>query len=99
MWCNFIQFLVNMHIGQTISDGEGALKTECQPIGVRDVIKYLVGVLEHPAAAGQSYDIGGPDVLTYEEMLRVIACTNNGGKTATLSNGRFIEAGMMLMVQ
>ncbi|MEI7880299.1 MAG: SDR family oxidoreductase [bacterium] len=48
-------------------------RTKCQPIGIRDVIKYLVGVLEHPAAAGQSYDIGGPDVLTYEEMLRVIA--------------------------
>ncbi len=48
-------------------------RTQCQPISVRDVIKYLVGVLENPATVGQSYDIGGPEVLTYEEMLRGIA--------------------------
>lgn len=48
-------------------------RTKCQPISVRDVIRYLVGVLEHPETAGHSFDIGGPDVLTYEEMLRVIA--------------------------
>jgi len=47
--------------------------TRCQPISVRDVIKYLVGVLEQPETTGQSYDIGGPDVLTYEEMMRVVA--------------------------
>ncbi len=48
-------------------------KNRCQPIAVRDVVKYLVGVLEHPAAAGQSFDIGGPDILTYEGMLKVLA--------------------------
>ena len=46
-------------------------KKKCQPIGVRDVIKYLVGALETPQTRGRSFDIGGKDVLTYEEMLRV----------------------------
>ncbi len=45
-------------------------RTLCQPIAVRDVIKYLVGVLEIDETAGRSFDIGGPDVLTYRDMLR-----------------------------
>ncbi len=47
--------------------------TQCQPIGVRDVVKYLVGVLEVPESTGKSYDIGGKDVLTYRQMLRILA--------------------------
>jgi len=46
---------------------------KCQPIAVRDVIKYLVGVLEIPETAGKSFDIGGSDILTYEDMMRIIA--------------------------
>ncbi len=46
-------------------------KTKCQPIGLRDVIKSLVGVLELPETAGRIFDIGGADVLTYEEMLKI----------------------------
>ncbi|MDY6970953.1 MAG: SDR family oxidoreductase [Thermodesulfobacteriota bacterium] len=42
----------------------------CQPIAIRDVIKYLVGVFEVPETTGEEYDIGGQDVLTYKEMLR-----------------------------
>jgi uncharacterized protein YbjT (DUF2867 family) len=48
-------------------------KTKCQPIAVRDVIKYLVGVLETPEAAGGIFDIGGRDVLTYGDMLKIMA--------------------------
>ncbi len=47
-------------------------KNRCQPIAVRDVIKYLVGVLETEETVGKSYDIGGKDVLTYEMMLRTL---------------------------
>lgn len=47
--------------------------TKCQPIGIRDVVKYLVGVLEKPETAGKSFDIGGEDILTYVEMLRILA--------------------------
>ena len=44
--------------------------TKCQPIYVDDAVDYLVGVLEAPETAGETYEIGGPDVLTYREMLR-----------------------------
>ncbi|MFW6018372.1 MAG: NAD(P)H-binding protein [Halapricum sp.] len=43
--------------------------TECQPIAISDVVSYLVGVLEEPETAGGTYEIGGPEVLTYKEML------------------------------
>ncbi len=43
--------------------------TECQPIAIADVVSYLVGVLDEPATAGGTYEIGGPEVLTYKEML------------------------------
>ncbi len=46
---------------------------ECQPIAVRDVIKYLVGVLEVPETSGKEFDIGGPEVLSYEQMIRILA--------------------------
>ena len=48
-------------------------RTKCQPISVRDVIKYLVGVLEKREIAGDSFDIGGQDILTYEQMLMIFA--------------------------
>jgi hypothetical protein len=48
-------------------------ETKCQPVAIRDVIKYLVGVLETPEAAGGVYDIGGSDVLTYKDMLKTMA--------------------------
>jgi uncharacterized protein YbjT (DUF2867 family) len=48
-------------------------KTRCQPIGLRDVVKTLVGVLELPETAGRIFDIGGADILTYEEMLKTHA--------------------------
>jgi uncharacterized protein YbjT (DUF2867 family) len=44
--------------------------TECQPIYVDDVVAYLVGVLDVPETADRTYEIGGPDVLTYGEVLR-----------------------------
>ncbi|MCK9450832.1 MAG: SDR family oxidoreductase [Bacteroidales bacterium] len=45
------------------------LKTPHQPIAIRDVLQYLVGVLNHKETFGKSFDIGGPDILTYKEML------------------------------
>ena len=48
-------------------------KSRCQPIAIRDVIKYLVGVLETPETAGMDLDIGGPEILTYELMLKAFA--------------------------
>lgn len=45
------------------------LKTRCQPIAVRDVLKFLVGVLYNERCFNESFDIGGPDILSYQEML------------------------------
>jgi uncharacterized protein YbjT (DUF2867 family) len=45
------------------------VNTRTQPIALPDVIRYLVGVLEHPEARGQVYEIGGPEVLRYIDML------------------------------
>ncbi|MFB6160988.1 MAG: NAD(P)H-binding protein [Haloferacaceae archaeon] len=46
------------------------VRTPCQPIAVDDVVAYLVGVLDHPETAGDTYEIGGPEVLTYADVLR-----------------------------
>ncbi|WP_436935682.1 NAD(P)H-binding protein [Halovenus marina] len=46
------------------------VRNECQPIAIADVIEYLVAVIETPETAGNTYEIGGPEVLTYETMLR-----------------------------
>ena len=45
------------------------LNTRCQPIAIRNVIEFLSGVLLHQKTYNNSYDIGGPDVLTYKQML------------------------------
>ncbi len=46
--------------------------TRCQPIGIRDVLDYLAGALEHPDVTG-IVEIGGPDVLSYGEMMMTYA--------------------------
>jgi len=45
----------------------------CQPIAIRDVLNYFIGVLEEPRAAGEVYDIGGREVLPYADMMRQVA--------------------------
>lgn len=45
----------------------------CQPIALRDVLAYLVGCLDVEATAGTTFDIGGPDILTYREMMLELA--------------------------
>lgn len=45
------------------------LRTRSQPIAIHNVMQYLSGVLLHPKAMNQTFDIGGPDILTYKEML------------------------------
>lgn len=45
------------------------LDTKAQPIAIRNVIEYLLGVLGNYQTFNKSFDIGGPDVLTYKQML------------------------------
>jgi uncharacterized protein YbjT (DUF2867 family) len=47
--------------------------TPTQPIALGDVVRYLAGVVRLPAAIGQGFDVGGPEVLTYREMIERIA--------------------------
>jgi uncharacterized protein YbjT (DUF2867 family) len=45
------------------------LKTKSQPIAIRNVIEFLTGVLLNEQTYNQSFDIGGPEILNYKEML------------------------------
>jgi uncharacterized protein YbjT (DUF2867 family) len=45
--------------------------TKTQPIALDDVVRYLVGVCGREEALGQVFEIGGPDQLTYIDMLRI----------------------------
>jgi uncharacterized protein YbjT (DUF2867 family) len=45
------------------------LNTRCQPIGIRNVIELLTMALGNEKTYNQNFDIGGPDILTYKEML------------------------------
>ncbi|PSQ12662.1 NADH-binding protein [Halobacteriales archaeon QS_5_70_15] len=46
------------------------VRTPCQPIAIDDVIAYLVGVLDSEATRDDTFEIGGPEVLTYEDLIR-----------------------------
>ena len=46
------------------------VRTKTQPIAVADVVRYLVAVLGMPQATGRTFEIGGPDVLEYVEIMR-----------------------------
>ncbi|WP_303673574.1 SDR family oxidoreductase [Vampirovibrio chlorellavorus] len=47
------------------------LSTPCQPIAIRNVLNYLLGCLQHPETTGQTYDIGGEDILTYRQLMEI----------------------------
>jgi uncharacterized protein YbjT (DUF2867 family) len=47
--------------------------TPTQPIAIDNVLEYLVGCLGHPHALGESFDIGGPDLLDYTDLIRLYA--------------------------
>ncbi len=53
------------------------LNTKCQPIAITDVIEMLSKSLFNPLTYGKSFDIGGPDILTYKEMLLGFAKARN----------------------
>lgn len=53
------------------------VKSLAQPIAVDDVIQYLIGCMNHPETSGKIYEIGGPDKMTYEELMRVYSAYLN----------------------
>lgn len=57
------------------------LNTKTQPIAIRNVIQFLSGVLGNESTYDQSFDIGGPEILTYKEMLLGFAKVRNLKRT------------------
>ncbi|MCL6640750.1 MAG: SDR family oxidoreductase, partial [Candidatus Rokubacteria bacterium] len=49
------------------------VRTPVQPIAIADVLTYLAACLSVPTTIGRTLDIGGPDVLTYRDLMRIVA--------------------------
>jgi uncharacterized protein YbjT (DUF2867 family) len=49
------------------------VSTPTQPIALQDIARYLAGVCGNDAAIGQTFDVGGPEVMTYRQMIERIA--------------------------
>jgi len=49
------------------------VRTECQPIAIRDVLSDLVACLKSPETAGEVIEIGGPDAVRYSELMHIAA--------------------------
>lgn len=47
--------------------------SRCQPIAISNVLGYLLGCLEHDEVAGQTFDLGGPDIRTYAQLFQILA--------------------------
>jgi uncharacterized protein YbjT (DUF2867 family) len=53
------------------------VKSQTQPIAVDDVVDYLIGVMKNPETSGKILEIGGPDVMTYEQLMRLYSSILN----------------------
>lgn len=49
------------------------IDTPCQPIGVRNVLHYLLGCIEDPRTIGGTFDIGQPEITSYRELMEIYA--------------------------
>ncbi|GAB3830499.1 NAD(P)H-binding protein [Kribbella italica] len=73
--------LINTFAALPVLGAPAWIETRAQPIALKDTLAYLAGVLGREETFGRTFDIGGPDVLTYAEMLR---------RTARLVHDRFL---------
>ena len=53
------------------------VKSQTQPIGVNNVVDYLIGVMQNNETAGRILEIGGPDIMTYEQLMRLYSSIFN----------------------
>ena len=65
------------------------VETRCQPIAIADVIDLLVSAVTRPETPAQVYEVGGPDVVTYAEMMALYA------ETAGLARRRLIRVPLL----
>ncbi len=60
-------------------------QTKTQPIALHDVIRYLVGVVDNDQAFGRVFEIGGPEAMTYTQMLQVASEVMTGDAVPIVS--------------
>jgi len=53
------------------------VKSQTQPIAVYNVVEYLIGSMKNPETTGKILEIGGPDVMTYEQLMRLYSSILN----------------------
>jgi uncharacterized protein YbjT (DUF2867 family) len=53
------------------------VRTKAQPVAIVDVVRYLVAVLKLAETTGKVYEIGGPEIMTYEEAMHRVARVRN----------------------
>ena len=46
------------------------VRSQTQPIAIRDILRYLVAAVDLPSSVSRTFDIGGPEVITYEQMMQ-----------------------------
>jgi uncharacterized protein YbjT (DUF2867 family) len=56
------------------------VNSKIQPIALQDTIAYLIGCLLNPETAGKTFDIGGPEIFTYREMMQEYAAARGLAK-------------------
>ncbi len=61
------------------------VSTRTQPIAVDDVIRYLVGVADEPRASDRVFEIGGPEQMTYLEMLEIASEVSRGRRVPIIT--------------
>jgi uncharacterized protein YbjT (DUF2867 family) len=69
----FINVLADLVRKAPVIPVVGSGKSKFQPVSVKDVALGFARALEEPKTAGQVYELGGPEILTYEELLDTIA--------------------------
>jgi NADH dehydrogenase len=69
----FINTLANLVRKAPIIPVVGSGQTKFQPVSVADVAASFVKAIDDPATVGKTFELGGPDILTYEQLLDVIA--------------------------
>ena len=57
------------------------VKSQTQPIAVENVVDYLVGAMKNPDTTGKILEIGGPDIMTYEQLMRLYSSMLNRNLT------------------
>lgn len=65
------------------------INTKIQPICIRNVLNYLVGCLEKPETQGETFDIGGPDIISYRQLIEIYSEVANIRKPIFISSPVF----------